>query len=74
MKYGNAEPEVDWRTHEMMSKIHKELLACKARIDEIMSDSDWDVSFFDCNIDLKVEFGESTVRVHEQWEAIKPNT
>jgi len=60
-----------WMTHELMSEIHEELLICKALIDDKMNHSGWDSAYFDVDIDLKVKFGESTVRVHESWEALE---
>jgi len=61
-----------WMTHELISEIHEELLICKALIDDKMNHSGWDSAYFDVDIELKVRFGESTVRVHEGWEALEP--
>jgi len=61
-----------WMTHKLISEVYEELLICKALIDDKMNHSGWDSSYFDVDIDLKVRFGNSIVRVHESWEALEP--
>ena len=61
-----------WMTHKMMAEIYEELLICKTLIDDRMNHSGWDTVYFDVDIDLRVRFGDSTVRIHEKWKAMEP--
>ena len=61
-----------WMTHKMMAEIYEELLICKELIDDKMNHSGWDSSYFDVDVDLRVRFDKSTVRVHEAWKAMEP--
>ena len=61
-----------WMTNDMMNRIHGELLICKTLIDDIMEHSGWDAAYFNVEIDLKVRFDNSTVRVREAWRKMEP--
>jgi hypothetical protein len=53
-----------------MEKILLELQVCKSQIDDLMSDSGWDTAMFDVEVDLKVKFDKTQVRVREAWRAV----
>lgn len=74
-KRGDDEIKKDddyWQTQNLISAIHSELLLTKVKIDDLINSSGWDAAFFDVDIDLKVRFDKSTVKVREAWKAIEP--
>jgi hypothetical protein len=58
-------------TQSMMETILMELQVCKARVDDIINDSGWDACYFDVEIDLKVKFDKTQVKVREAWKAME---
>lgn len=61
--------DLQW-TQDLMEKILLELQVCKSQIDDLMSDSGWDTAMFDVEVDLKVKFDKTQVRVREAWRAV----
>ena len=61
-----------YQTNDLINTIHGELLLTKEKIDDLLNNSGWDAAFFDVDIDLKVCFDKSTVRIRDKWRAIEP--
>jgi hypothetical protein len=81
-EYGNAwlkkrsdkeikEEDDYWQITDLMDALHKELYITKEKITDLIDSCGFDAAHFDVDIDLKVKFGESTVRVKEAWKRME---